>query len=514
MGIRRKIKALIDTVFAKPSIYFQESGSNPSYGLDAAQLADIFREAASGDVLRQTELFEEMEEKDTHLTSVLQTRKLAVSGLDYEIMPAGENVKQKDTALFVEKVITNIKGFNDSIRDILDALGKGFSVSEIIYKYNNGKIEIESIERINQRRFVFAAEDGILLKRPRLLTEEAMSYGIELPEYKFIYFKYNPRSGIAPKAGLLRPIAWMYLFKNYSLKDWVIFNERYAMPSRIGKYSGGATDPQIKELEKAVRRIGTDAAAVISDNTIIELIESKARGEVGAYEKLCEYADDQMSKAVLGQTLTSGTGSGSSGSYAQAKVHNMVRQDLIKSDMISLAAVIRDQIIKPLVRLNFGNDEPIPQFKFQVGNKSDLKTDSEILKNLREAGFDQTPVSYVHKHYGIPVPQKGEKTLTTANQSPAKGVSMKTMISKSAIPNAAADNGAAELASLQKSLADNTENALGELLNPIFQLADESASLEELKKKLEIIYDSLDDEQITMLMNQAIYLAEIMGRVN
>lgn len=510
MGIGRKIKALIDTVFAKPSIYFQESGSNPSYGLDAAQLADIFREAASGDVLRQTELFEEMEEKDTHLTSVLQTRKLAVSGLDYEIMPAGENVKQKDTALFIEKIIPDIQGFNDSLRDILDALGKGFSVSEIIYKYNNGKIEIESIERINQERFVFAAEDGILLKRPRLLTEEAMSYGIELPEYKFIYFKYNPRSGIAPKAGLLRPIAWMYLFKNYSLKDWVIFNERYAMPSRIGKYSGGATESQIKELEKAVRRIGTDAAAVISDNTIIELIESKARGEVGAYEKLCKYADDQISKAVLGQTLTSGTGS--SGSYAQAKVHNMVRQDLLKSDMISLAEVIRDQIIKPLVRLNFGNDAPIPKFKFQSGNKSDLKTDSEILKNLGEAGFDQTPVSYVHKHYGIPVPQKGEKTLITAQPS-AKGLPMKTMISKSAIPNAAADNGAAELASLQKSLADNTENALGELLNPIFQLADESASFEELKQKLQIVYDRLDDNQIAMLMNQALYLAELYGSI-
>ncbi|CAH8712517.1 DUF935 domain-containing protein, partial [Paenibacillus melissococcoides] len=38
------------------------------------RLAQIFREADAGDVLRQMELFEEMEEKDPHLFSQLQTR--------------------------------------------------------------------------------------------------------------------------------------------------------------------------------------------------------------------------------------------------------------------------------------------------------------------------------------------------------------------------------------------------------------------------------------------------------
>ena len=33
------------------------------------------------------ELFEEMESKDTHLFSQLQTRKLAVTGLDWEVQP-------------------------------------------------------------------------------------------------------------------------------------------------------------------------------------------------------------------------------------------------------------------------------------------------------------------------------------------------------------------------------------------------------------------------------------------
>ena len=51
----------------------------PSRGLTPVRLARILREADEGNVRSQMELFEEMEEKDAHLFSQLQTRKLAVS---------------------------------------------------------------------------------------------------------------------------------------------------------------------------------------------------------------------------------------------------------------------------------------------------------------------------------------------------------------------------------------------------------------------------------------------------
>ena len=45
----------------------------PSNGLTPGRLARIFRQADEGDVRAQMELFEEMEEKDTHLFSQMQT---------------------------------------------------------------------------------------------------------------------------------------------------------------------------------------------------------------------------------------------------------------------------------------------------------------------------------------------------------------------------------------------------------------------------------------------------------
>ena len=66
----------------------------PSRGLNPVKLASILRDADEGNVRSQMELFEEMEEKDAHLFSQMQTRKLAVTGLDWEVQPFSPDDEQ------------------------------------------------------------------------------------------------------------------------------------------------------------------------------------------------------------------------------------------------------------------------------------------------------------------------------------------------------------------------------------------------------------------------------------
>ncbi|MCY9765022.1 DUF935 domain-containing protein, partial [Paenibacillus alvei] len=96
----------------------------PSNGLTPVRLAQIFREADAGDVLRQMELFEEMEEKDPHLFSQLQTRKNAVTGLDFEVIPFSDDEWDKQIAEFVKEQIDGLENFEDIMMDLLDAIGK------------------------------------------------------------------------------------------------------------------------------------------------------------------------------------------------------------------------------------------------------------------------------------------------------------------------------------------------------------------------------------------------------
>ena len=75
----------------------------PSNGLTPVKLAEIFKEADAGDILRQAELFEEMEEKDPHLFSQLQTRKNAVTGLDFEIIPFDSDDERDKEIAFLDR---------------------------------------------------------------------------------------------------------------------------------------------------------------------------------------------------------------------------------------------------------------------------------------------------------------------------------------------------------------------------------------------------------------------------
>jgi hypothetical protein len=190
----------------------------PSDGLTPVRLAEIFKEADAGDVLRQAELFEEMEEKDPHLFSQLQTRKNAVTGLDYEVIPFdSDDPRDKEIAEFVEAQIGGIEGFEDVMLDLLDAIGKGFAVSEIMWSYDEGHVVVGDIRSRHQKRFFWDTVDDSFKVR----TQDAPE-GILLPKNKFIVHKYKARSGHPSRAGVLRVVSWMEAkrkkVKNYDIQ--------------------------------------------------------------------------------------------------------------------------------------------------------------------------------------------------------------------------------------------------------------------------------------------------------
>lgn len=376
----------------------------PSNGLDPVRLAHILREANDGNVRCQMELFEEMEEKDPHLFSQMQTRKLAVTGLEWEVQPSGKEEEDGIICEFINDQLTSLEGFDGAMYDMLDAIGKGISILELFWDIDkDGRNVIRSIDWVNPKKLLWDFEDEVLK-----ITTQEFPEGIELPENKFVVHKYKAKSGHESRAGVMRIISWMYLFKNFDLKDWVAFSEVYGMPVRLGKYDPSASEDDKKQLLDAIYTMGTDAAGIIPNNAAIDIIESNKTTSADVFEKFARYADEQISKAVLGQTLSSDSGGGS---YAQGKVHNEVRHDLTAADAKSLAETIRRDIIKPLVIYNFGPDAGIPLFVFNSSEAEDLKVTAEIYKTLACDMGLQIPVDHIYKKFSIPKPEDGEEVL-------------------------------------------------------------------------------------------------------
>lgn len=390
----------------------------PSVRLTPDKLASIFREADAGQMLRQVELFEEMEEKDPVLASLFQTRKLSVQGLEYEIVAASDSAEDKNIADHVRENLADLD-LEDAILDLLDAIAKGTAFVEINWANDGPDVWALGLEWIHQKRFTYFQLSSSwwdpIIKLPFLLTKDQPVMGEEVQAFKLIYHRYKARSGFAQRAGLMRTVAYYYLFKNYDIKDWVIFLEKFGQPLRIGKFTPGAGPEDIKILKEAIQNLGTDAGALISDTTMLDIIEAKTtQASSDLYSRAAEFFNKEYSKAILGQTASI---EGTPGRLGNEKAQEEVRTDLIEADAKALAKTLRSQLIWPMVGFNFGFDKLLPKLIFQVKESEDLQALSATHKNLVEMGAP-IPISFVQKKYGIPAAINGEEILQPPAPAP------------------------------------------------------------------------------------------------
>lgn len=481
----------------------------PSNGLTPRRLARIFRSADEGDVRAQMELFEEMEEKDTHLFSQMQTRKLAVTGLDWEVQPFSEDDADKEIAGFVDEQLKGIENFDEILTDMLDAIGKGISIMEIAWTVEDGRNVIEDIEYVHPKKLVWDSATDEL----KICTREYPS-GVEFPENKFVVHKYKAKSGHAARSGIMRVVSWMYLFKNYDIKDWVSFCEVFGMPLRLGKYDASASDDDKKQLMEAIISLGTDAAGIVPSSTMIEFIESQKTTSVEIYEKLARYCDEQISKAVLGQTLTSDSGGGS---YAQSKTHDEVRHDLTVADAKALAVTIRRDIIRPLVEFNFGPDADIPLFGFDCHEVEDQKETVEIYRTLVCDMGLEIPRSHIYKKFNIPKPEEKDEILKPPQHAAAEGQAF-PMKAERALALKAGRTEQAQVDTIVSAAGRQAEEIFREMMAPVFRIIDKAENMEELQKilkdenRLKELYQEMESPELEDLVQQGIYLSHLIGR--
>jgi phage gp29-like protein len=229
-----------------------------------------------------------------------------------------------------------------------------------------------------------------------------------LPREKFI-FHANRATGLgALRGGLYRGLSWYSLFTNYTIKDWMSFMDIYGIPLRLGKFKPTADDSSRRILKEAVRNLGADAAAVISEDTTIEFIESNLSGSHNLFESAVEFFNRQKSKRVLGQTLT--TEQGKSGSYSLGNVHDRVRFDILQFDCAMLDETLTRDLIVPLVKANFGEQKRYPRFVTDIDDRESKTSRLERLDRLYKMGL-ALPVAQLYEAAGIARPTESDEVV-------------------------------------------------------------------------------------------------------
>lgn len=480
----------------------------PADGLNPVRLARILRSADMGDPLSYFELAEQIEERDPHYAGVLGTRKRSVAQIDVSVDAASDSAQDVAIADMVRRWIDRDE-LADEMFDIMDAVGKGISFTEIIWDTSEGQWNPKRLEWRDPRFFTFDTRDG----RTALLRGGRDGTGVDEPldPFKFIQHQVKAKSGLPVRSGIARLAAWGWMFKAFTQRDWAIFTQTYGQPVRIGKYRSGASEEDKAKLFRAVANIAGDCAAIVPDGMSIEFIESKNVGPGSdLYEKRSDWLDRQVSKAVLGQTGTTDSKQGGLGDGGN-KVHDGVREDIETADCKGVAATLNRDLVRPWVDLEYGPQRAYPRIRIARPKQEDIKGLMTALQTLVPMGM-RVQSSEIRDKLGLSDPDKNAELLGQPLQrTQQERISQPSQRLLQAL-QAAQIRQPFPADAIGDQMVDDTQADMVEMLDQIDAMMAAANDLHELREMLRSAYPDLSVARMGERIAAGLVAAHAAGR--
>lgn len=391
--------------------------------LTPESVSQVLLQADAGYMYRLVDLARESREKDGHLHAVLSTLELSIAGMEVQIIPASDKARDRRIAAHVEQVFAefgphehepNAYGLADLVTHLTGGYYYGYAVAELLYRENrNGQQIPYACDPVAPRRFIFDQTTSKLhfFDYSGNLAYPGIDLGAAYPN-KFITFQPIVLGTGPAREGLMRPLVWAALFRNWTIRDWLSLAELAWKPWRIGSYDKEkmASKADIDALVEALQYLSTNGQTLLPDTVDLKIEWPNAKGgqTETQHKVLADFMAAEMSKAVLGQTMTTDSGS----SLSQAKVHKDVEVNRRNSIAGRVQDSLRWGLAARTVRLNYGPDVDIPKVRL-VANDTDLAALADILLKLtgpKGLGVP-LPLAWIRKMFGIPALKPGDEVI-------------------------------------------------------------------------------------------------------
>lgn len=380
-----------------------------------SKLRTLIRSADDGDIGETLQAFEEMEVKDPHLYGVASTRRMALTGLEWEVVSAAESQRFKgdkvladEAAKFTGESLANLswvgpdgipQTFDATLCHLADAIGPNLAMTEIVWRGP----DVERLIPIPSHRICANPQD---LSRVWIQTSEHRS-GEPLEGDKWVIHRPRSKPGFAYVPSLSYAVAFLWLVKLLATVDYSTYMTRFGIPMVWAKVGKAPDSGEKTALQTMLANMGTAGWAMFSGEVEVNVLESAQRG-TAPQQALIDWCERKESIAFLGQPLTTDT-TGGTGTFAAAAVHNQVRADLLQDDIRSEGATIRGQLLLPMCKYHFpGRDVPLPLFRRIVPEPRDEVVELDKIVKAQAAGADVSR-EYLHNVTGIEKPKEGDE---------------------------------------------------------------------------------------------------------
>jgi len=385
-------------------------------GLTYAKLRSYLRAVEDGDLATTLQLFEDIEARDLHLQAVANTRRIALTGLEWEVSSSADTQDDAvdktladEAAAFIRETFDELDAFPELLEHLAGAIGPNIAVAELVWEGSS----LVAAEGVPPGRLILKLQED---DQVRVITEDEPT-GMQLPANKFIVHIPNNRAGFPFRCTVSQAAAWIHLIKAFALQDWATFTELFGMPVRWGTYRGQASADEKTTALNMLRNMGSAGYGLFSEAIELKYIESTGRGS-HPYKELIDWCERKQSIGFLGQNLTTDT-SGGTGTFAAASVQDQVRQDLLEDDVQREARTIRRQLIAPLCAIRFpGFKVPLPSFSRKARELVDRKAEGEVIRIASQDLGMRVSSDWAYERLGIPKPQAEDEIIERIETNP------------------------------------------------------------------------------------------------
>ncbi|WP_320202458.1 DUF935 domain-containing protein [Agrobacterium rosae] len=445
--------------------------------------------------------------RDPHAFAILQKRKLEVISREWKVQaPDNATPLDQKAAAEVEKQFNAID-FDKLTKGLLGAVLKGFAVGEVIWHLVDGIWTLKAVKVKKQRRFRMTV-DGEL----RVLTRSNMMDGEAVPDRKFVVHRHSIDDDDDDPygVGIGSVLFWPAWFKRQVMAHWLRGVEKHATPTTHAKYEGAFDQTRQDQLLGALRNMANDTGIVTPDTVTIELLEATNGGGGEIQEKLSRYLDELMSEAVLGETLS--TNSGTRGARSLGEIHNEVRIAIAKADSDLLCATLKDTVVRWIVEVNYPG-AVLPEVYRDFSETEDLDKKIDRDKKLYEMGYEPKDVDYVNETYGGDWIKKQQAVpLPAANGNlPLPKPKATAGLEFAENPNSAAARGQRAVEDLSSQLETIAQPGIDGMIESIRAEFSEASSYDDLISRLALLSSEMGIEDLASALEQGSLLGQLEG---
>lgn len=323
---------------------------------------------------------------DLHLTGCIGQRKDAVKRKSFKLTNEKDEPLPEITQLFESR------WFKDFADYALDAIYWGHSLVQLGNVVEvDGQMKYTHVTLIPRQHV--KPEFGVIVLEPSDDWQKGFDY------------RNGPMSawcieiGQPDSLGLLLKLVPQTISKKNMLAFWDQFGEMFGMPIRIGKTS--TRDPkEVDRMESMLREMGAAPWGLFDENTDVEIKETTRGDAFNVYDKRIDRANSEISKGVIGQTMTIEDGS----SLSQSETHLAVFNNIVDSDADTLCDLVNDELLPRMLAHGF----PVQGVRFKWDESIDYTPEEQIeYETMIADRFEVDPQYFIDK-YNMPIIGKKE----------------------------------------------------------------------------------------------------------